>query len=186
MLSNEHCQLSDDSFKCLFEAYRKRLYGYVLTITHSGYVAEEITQEIFIRLWINRDVLDKIDNIEGYIFAMARNKTLNYFRKAATDQKLLFDLQARSKAENNNVEEHSLSSEYNRLVQEALALLGPQPRLVYQLSRNKGLNHQEIATTLHLSRNTVKNHLVTALRFIRGYIKNMVASIILSIALLFI
>ena len=60
-------------------------------------------------------------------------------------------------------------SEYDRLLQDALALLSPQRRLVYQLSRQRGLNHEEIARQLQLSRHTVKNHLVEALRFIRHY-----------------
>lgn len=161
----------DQSFKCLFDNYKSRVYGYVLTITRSPYAAEELTQEIFIKLWLSRDLLREVDNIDGYIFAIARNKTLNHLRKAAYDTRLLKELQERAAPETaNNVEERALMSEYDRLIQDALALLSPQRRLVYQLSRNRGLNHTEIADHLQLSRNTVKNHLVEALRFIRHYL----------------
>ena len=157
-------------FKRLFDSYKNRLYGYVLTITRSHYIAEEITQEIFIKLWLCRDILHEVDNLDGYIFTMARNKTLNYLRKAASDVKLLHHLQQQALPENNNVEERALLSEYDRLLRDALSLLSPQRRLVYQLSRDNGLNHDEIASQLHLSRNTVKNHMVEALRFIRRYL----------------
>lgn len=160
----------DHSFKRLFDSYKNRLYGYVFAITRSPYAAEEITQEIFIKLWLCRDILHEVENLDGYIFTMTRNKTLNYLRKAACDVKLLHTLQQQALPENNNVEERALLLEYDRLLRDALSLLSPQRRLVYQLSRDNGLNHDEIANRLHLSRNTVKNHMVEALRFIRHYL----------------
>ena len=171
MTAPEHPYFSDESFKCLFDNYKNRLYGYVLTITHSHYTAEEITQEIFIKLWLCRDILSQVENLDGYIFTIARNKTLNHLRKAAYDVRLLKELQAQalSAGVSNNIEERALASEYDRLLQDALARLSPQRRLVYLLSRQRGLDHAEIAHQLQLSRNTVKNHMVEALRFIRHY-----------------
>ena len=171
MTTPEHRFFSDESFKCLFDNYKHRLYGYVLAITHSHYTAEEITQEIFIKLWLCRDVLNQVENLDGYIFTIARNKILNHLRKAAYDVRLLKELQERglSAGSGNNVEERAMAGEYARLLQDALALLTPQRRLVYVMSRQRGLNHAEIADQLQLSRNTVKNHMVEALRFIRHY-----------------
>ena len=171
MNTSEDVFFSAESFKCLFDNYKNRVYGYVLTITRNPFAAEEITQEIFIKLWLSRDLLAGVENVDGYIFSTARNKTLNYLRKAAYDVRLLRELQERAAPESgNNVEERALSSEYDRLLQDALALLSPQRRLVFQLSRERGLNHEEIAHHLQLSRNTVKNHMVEALRFIRHYL----------------
>lgn len=158
-------------FRDLFDAYKNRLFGYVLAISHSHYTAEEITQEIFLKLWLCRDMLDRIDNLEHYIFTIARNKTLNHLRKAATDSRLMDELQQKMLPPANNVEENSVMNEAERLVHEAIDLLSPRRRLVYQLSRNQGLNHEQIATQLQLSNNTVKNHLVEALAFIRSYLQ---------------
>lgn len=171
MTTPEHRYFSDESFKCLFDNYKNRLYGYVLTITRSHYTAEEITQEIFVKLWLCRETLHEVDNLDGYIFTIARNKTLNHLRKAAYDVRLRRELQERalSADRSNNVEERTLVSEYDRLLQDALAHLSPQRRLVYVMSRQRGLNHEEIAHQLQLSRHTVKNHLVEALRFLRHY-----------------
>ncbi len=72
--------------------------------------------------------------------------------------------------QNNNVEERAIVTDYDHLLRDALSLLSPQRRLVFQLSRDRGLNHEQIAEQLHLSRNTVKNHMVEALRFIRSYL----------------
>ena len=160
----------EDAFKRLFDTYKNRVYGYVMAITHSPYSAEEITQEIFIKLWLCRDALQQVDNLEGYIFTVARHKTLNHLRKAAYDSKLLRELQELAAPEVNNVDERTLVREYDELLTDALTLLSPQRRTVYQLSRVQGLNHDEIASHLHLSRNTVKNHMVEALRSIRHHL----------------
>ena len=162
--------LDENAFKQLFDAYKNRLYAYVLAITHSKYIAEEITQEIFVKLWLCRDIIQQVDNLDGYVFTIARNKTLNHLRKAFYDLNLLSELKSRSMLQENNVEERSIAADYNQLIRDALALLSPQRRLVYQLSRGEGLNNEEIALHLQLSRNTVKNHLVEALRFIRNYL----------------
>jgi RNA polymerase sigma factor (sigma-70 family) len=146
MFAYRQGHIDDCNFKCLFDTYKSRLYSYVFAITHSAYVAEEITQEIFIKLWICRDLLDQVENMDGYLFVIARNKTLNYLRKAANDAKLLHELQGQMALEDNNVEEHANAYDYGRLLQEALTLLSPQRRLVYRLSRNNGLNYQEIAS----------------------------------------
>lgn len=158
------------SFKRLFDTYKNRVYGYVLAIAHSPYAAEEITQEIFIKLWLCRDILHGVDNLDGYIFTIARNRTLNYLRKANYDKRLLRELQNLAMPQYNNVEDRAVVSEYEQLLRDALSRLSPQRRLVYQLSRDGGMNHEEIAEQLHLSRNTVKNHMVEALRLIRSYL----------------
>jgi RNA polymerase sigma-70 factor (family 1) len=163
-------ELHENTFRGIFETYKNRLFGYVLAITHSRYIAEEITQEIFLKLWLCRDMLDRVDNIEHYIFTIARHKTLNHLRKAAYDVKLLRELQQAMVTPANNVDEKTGYSDCEKLVQEAITLLSPQRRLVYQLSRGQGLNHNEIASHLQLSRNTVKNHLVQALQFIRDHL----------------
>jgi RNA polymerase sigma-70 factor (ECF subfamily) len=170
MSSEERPHFCEDPFKRLFDKYKNRLYGYVLAIAHSPYAAEEITQEIFIKLWLCRDLLHEVENLDGYIFTIARNRTLNYLRKAANDSRLLRELQALTMPSRNDVEERAMVMEYDRLTRDAVSLLSPQRRLVFQLSRDGGLKHEEIAEQLHLSQHTVKNHMVEALRFIRRYL----------------
>src|SRR5579863_7598535 len=125
MKSEERPQFGANAFNCLFDSYKNRIYGYVLAIAHSPYAAEEITQEIFIKLWLRRDILHEVENLDGYIFTIARNKTLNHLRKAAYDVRLLRELQVRALSAGegvNNVEERALSGEFDRLLRDALAL----------------------------------------------------------------
>jgi len=163
-------QMDHNRFVQLFEQYKKRIYGYLLAITHSSYAAEEITQEIFIKLWMRRDSLAGIENLDGYIFTIARNKAINHFKKATLDRRLIYAMQQQMNAGANITEEQAMEADCRRSLQNGVALLSPQRRIVYQLSRNQGLDFQEIAAQLQLSRSTVKNHLVEALKFLRKYL----------------
>jgi RNA polymerase sigma-70 factor (ECF subfamily) len=164
-------QITADNFKDLFDQYKNRLYGYVLTIAKSHTAAEEITQEIFIKLWLSRDLLSTVTNLDGYIFTIARHRTFNYLRKATNDARFLQELQTHMEpVENNNTDELIITKGYEKLVSEALEKLSPQRRKVYELSRHNGMNLGEIALHLGVSRNTVKNQLVDALASIRKYL----------------
>ena len=162
----------EELFASLFCTYKNRLFGYVFAISHSRYAAEEITQEIFLKLWLCRNELHLVHNSELYLFAIAKNKTLNYLRKARYDEKFNKEIKNRMNPLSNDVEEQVSISENNRLLQEAITMLSPQRQLVYRLSRYEGLDHKQIAEEMQLSRNTVKNHMVQALRFIRTYLNN--------------
>ncbi|HEY9261686.1 RNA polymerase sigma-70 factor [Chitinophaga sp.] len=157
-------------FNGLFDKYKNRLYGYILSLTHSEYYAEEITQEIFIKIWISRDLLAKAENLEHYLFTMARNRTISFLRGAAVDMKVLQHLQSQMNTDGNPAEDRLARQEYDKLLLQAVAQLSPQRRTVYQLSRDKGLTLDEIATQMGISRNTAKNHLMAALQFIRSFL----------------
>jgi len=159
-----------DKFEHIYKAYRSRIYRYALTIAKSSYAAEEITQEIFIKIWLSEEIFDQISNVDGYIFKLVRNYSLNFLRKVSNDEKLFTQVAASMQPDINDVDERMILSEGNQLLSEALNLLSKQKKLVYQMSREEGLSLEEIAARLDLSKNTVKNHLVSALRTIREHL----------------
>ena len=164
-------QDSEKDFSQFFDTYKGQVYGYVLTIIKDKTLAEEITQDIFMKLWTVRDILHTIRNIDNYIFILARNRSLNHLRKVKSDHKALEELRYHIVQSHNPVEEHLLQRDYQDVVQKAVGALSAQRRLVYQLSREEGLSMNEIADRLLLSPNTVKNHLIAALKHIRHYLE---------------
>ena len=177
-------RLSTLNFDYLFEQYKKRIYIYVFKIVKSSFIAEEITQEIFIKLWLFSDRLSEINNLDGFVFKIVRNHTLNHLRKVAYDDRLLKEILAFTAREQNNIDEKITATDYQLLVQKALDCLSPQRRLVYELSRKKGLNHEEIANQLDLSKNTVKNHIGSALKHIQNYLSKNGISVAILLLLL--
>ena len=157
-------------FILIFHSYKERVFKYVLAIVKSKEVAEEITQDIFLTLWLQRHSLEQLDNLDGYIYTVSKNKSLNYLRKAARDIKLLDKLKNSLPQHHNNVDERLAVRDHEILMDKAITALSEQRRQVYNLSRVEGLTHDEIAKKLSLSKQTVKNHLVAALKHIKSYL----------------
>ncbi len=174
-----------DDFNRMFDNYKGRIYAYTLAISKSTYVAEEITQEIFIKLWVAREQLDEIKNLDGYIFKIARNLSLNYLRKIAYNEKMSTELIRVAAKDADGTDTKLNMFVYNKLINEAVNSLSPQRKLVYKLSREEELSYDEIALQLKLSKNTVKNHHLSAIGIVRSFlIKNGISSALIALILL--
>jgi RNA polymerase sigma-70 factor (ECF subfamily) len=159
------------AFTELFKRYDKRIYYFTLKMIKTEDLAEEITQDVFIKLWEKRETLVSVLNPEAYILTIAANHTMNQIQKHLSEKKMRQRLARlmREKFEN-NADELLLLHDSQTMVRQAVDKLPPQQKRVYQLSRDEGLNYDEIAGTMDISRHTVRNHLVEALRSIRQYV----------------
>ena len=161
------------AFRILFDTYRNKLYAYIFGFVKSGQVAEELVMDVFMKLWTGKELVVQIENFDGFLFRVAHNKTIDFLRSVAKNpdfQELLWDeMQLVSDAFADNT---LLSREYEDKVREAISLLSPQRKKIYQLSREMDLTHDEIAARLNLSKSTVNNHMVEARQFIRNYLVN--------------
>ena len=160
---------TEREFIGLFRQFSRPVHAYIQTITGDHHTAEELTQELFIKLWKRRDTYDSIENIDHYIMRMAHNACMTWFKKLALDTRLAAEVKNRMKLEHNNVEDHVLHQEARQLLDKAVATLSPQRRKVFELSRNEGLKLPEIAEAMNISHHTANHHLVAALAQIRQY-----------------
>ena len=160
----------ENSFKNLFETYFQRIHDYSMAISKSDYIAEEVTQELFIILWRKRGDLHQVQQMDAYIFRIARNLALNLLKKAAVDGQMATQLYKQASKESNEVIEDLNYRGAQDLINIAVGRLPPQPRKIYRLSRDQHMNVDAIALATGLSRNTVKNHLQKALQDIRQHL----------------
>lgn len=156
-------------FLHLFDTYKVSIHDYVRAITGDDYVAEEITQELFIKLWKKRNDFGQIDNIDQYIYRMAHNASMTWFGKLALDARRAREVLKRTQQVGNNVTDTMNYREAQALLDKAVSTLSPQRKKVFELSRREGLRIQEIADKLDLSFNTVNHHLTAALSQVREY-----------------
>jgi RNA polymerase sigma-70 factor (family 1) len=175
----------EEAFQLLFGMYKSRLHDFAFRMLKSHESADELVQETFLKIWASRETLVSIEQPEHYLFTVTRNKAIDQLRKIAQDRTLRQIIWKRISQLQNPTEEYIFEKESSQLVQEAFAKLSPQKQEVFRLSRYEGLNHEQIADQLHISKNTVKNHLVSSLRFIREHIsRHSEAMMISAIALL--
>lgn len=155
------------AFRDLFNAYKDPLYGYARKLCRSDILAEEIVQEVFMKVWINRAQLDPAQSIKAYLYTATKHCVFNWMKKSARDERLKQVVFYHQPVSSNITEEHISLGELQRLKSAIMEQLPPQRRLIFYMSRIEGLSHDEIAARLQLSRNTVKDQIVKANSFLR-------------------
>lgn len=166
---------NEEAMKYLFERYYNQLLKYVAVFIKSNQVAEELVMDVFMKIWLGRDIVMQIDNLDAFLFRVAKNKAIDFLRSAARNdglKQLLYDRIDMIASERSDTA--LLVQEYEEKIREAINLLSPQRKKVYMVSREEELTHDEIAGRFGISRHTVNNHIVMARQFIRHYLaRNM-------------
>lgn len=171
-------------FDAIYNHYSNRLFPFVDKMVRSRNLAEEIVQDIFVQLWINRHLLENVQYPTAYLFNIAANKTLTYLKKIANNQKLVDKISAGYLDYSNDTEEQLILRESAKIIEMAVAQLPQQRRLIWELSRNEGLTHQQIADKLGISTSTVNNQLGHAMQQVRTFMNNRTGLLSLSIFML--
>jgi len=162
----------EKAFTQLYDQYRDRLYYYLLKITRSNQIAEDVLVDVFMKLWVGRELLLNVENLNSFLRKVAFNKAMNFFTAAARYSKLMDSYQKNMSGKKETAADALLEDhESQRILAEAVNQLPPRRRNIYKMSREAGLTHDQIAETLNLSRNTVKNTIVEATRSISEYLQ---------------
>ena len=161
------------AFDIIYEKYSRRLYGFVFRYVKQDADTEEIVQDVFIKIWKSRTKIDVYSSFESFLFTIAHNAMVNLLKKRVTEQKYVKHVKSLQIVN----ESYELTDEihYKELEQKFLGLLdelSPRQKEIFQLSREEGLSNKEIADKLGISIQTVKNHLVTTLSFLRNKLDN--------------
>jgi RNA polymerase sigma-70 factor (family 1) len=170
VLFNRISDGDEAAFKIVFDLYKSKLYRYIFFISKSEVVAEELVHDVFLKLWTQQQLLIGVENPATYIYTIARNKAMDHLRKVARDKKLLDNVWNAIGEIHNETQEIIEANESDRLIKQAINGLTPQKQLIYQLSRDEGLNHEQIAEKLNISKSTVNNHLVESLKQIKAFL----------------
>lgn len=164
--------LKDGSYKAfarIYEAYADRLYGFVIRRLQNRNLAQDIVQDTFMRLWINRSQLDCFGNLQGFIFAIAKYRLIDYFRRQMKEPEFEDYVEHISNAPDDiTPEDIMLYDEFIEYLEKSKVKLSSREREVYELSRESNVPIKEIASRLGISEQTVKNHLTSALKLLRA------------------
>ncbi|MGN7723685.1 RNA polymerase sigma factor [Chitinophaga sp. 22620] len=157
------------AFTRLFHGYKYKLYGFVFRLTGSHASAEDVVQDIFEKLWKDRELLLQVERFSSYVFRMAQNQALNGFKRMAREVVILKQLAEAPANATFTPQGHLALKETQERLHNAIQQLPPQQKMVFLLSREEGIKHEEIAKRLHITTGTVKNHMIQALRTLRKH-----------------
>ncbi|HEV7382224.1 MAG TPA: RNA polymerase sigma-70 factor [Dyadobacter sp.] len=172
------------AFRQLFDLYHNKLGAHIYHITKSRELAEEVVQDVFLKIWKNRTSLGDLNNFKSYLFVISRNHALNCLKTAAAKHFTINNLEQVS--DEMPIADLFEENERYLLVDEAIDRLPQQQKQVYLLSRHERLQYAEIAERMSLSRETVKKYLQISTESITSYVrKRLTISAILFISNLF-
>jgi RNA polymerase sigma-70 factor (family 1) len=172
-----------DAFTRLYRSYAQRIYEVAMTYLRDENDAAEGVQEIFIRVWNNRDKLSTVSDFRSWLFIIARNSIYDHFREQKAESRRRATL-GQETATVEDTDFRVRDSQYQALLQQAIQLMPDRRRMIYTYSRQQGLNTAEIASRMGISRFTVKNQLKAANHFIRDYFRDHLEILLIGALLL--
>lgn len=173
---NEHGNLlnliaggDETAFRQLYDLYAGKIYTLAVTYLKSPLAAQDIVQEVFIKIWDKRATLHEIENFPAYLHVMSRNLLIDQLQKKLP-----------AYSENNwtdNTQQQLDYRELETLIRRSVEQLPFRQQQIYRLSRDHHLTHRQIAQELGISYDTVREHMSKALKSIRAILEKYYGNI---------
>lgn len=157
-----------NAFKLLFDHYYPQVRFFTLGIVKDTFVADDIAQNVFIKVWTKRELIDSDRKFNSYLYSITKNEITDYFRSLVISESLDNALYLKDNDHTDEMIESAYDlSHIKELVMTEVENMPPQRRIVFIMSRLQGLSNDEIATKLDISKRTVERHLNMALHLLR-------------------
>lgn len=165
------------AYETIYKRFAERMYYFSLKYLENESEAEEVTQIVFVKLWVKRKDLKDDLSLNSYLFMITKNVVIDRIRKQKREieghKRISAHQRQLIEAPDDIYEYQELSREINRLV----STLPGRRQQIYRLSREKGLSHKEIARELNISPKTVEVQIRLALQQIKTFLKKRLPSI---------
>jgi RNA polymerase sigma-70 factor (family 1) len=160
------------SFALLVDHHWNKIYSMSVAYLKSSSLAQDLVQDVFIKVWLKRDELPAMKDFNAWLFILARNALLDALKKnrriTITNEQTLEGLLEPAAS----TEQHYDFKHLNELLQQGIEQLPAQQKQVFRMSFEQGLSHDEICDQLGIAKQTVKNHLVRALITLRTFLQS--------------
>jgi RNA polymerase sigma-70 factor (ECF subfamily) len=158
------------AFTELYSQYVEDVYSFIFLFTKSKEDSEEIMQDVFVKIWEKREKLLEVESFKSYLYKAAKNKLISEVRHLQIKHRVLSEIK-RNKATSYETANYEIDYRaYYQAVQKAIEKLPPKRKLIFRLSTENGLSHDEIASQLKISKSFVKNQLYKSYDFVRQYL----------------
>jgi len=155
-----------NAFESLFTTFYPKIERFLTGFLDSKTEAEDLAQDVFVKVWQNRSNLIYVENINAYLYRMAKNTLFDHINRSRelsyTRTSGLPEI-----ATTEAIEELLFADELNDLINITINNMPPQRKTIFTLSRVEGFSNEEIAQQLGISKRTVETHISAALSDIR-------------------
>lgn len=169
---NELREGGHKAFERVFIVYYNKIKIFIFGYLKSDIDAEELTEDLFVKLWINRESIDANKSLSSYLHTIARNSALNFLKHKLVHES--YQKNSDTLASGYSPEDSFIAKETSLLIEMAVEKMPEQRKQIYLLSRNKGLKNEEIALLLNTTKRNVESQVSLALKDIRKAILSIV------------
>ncbi len=163
-------QSDESAFKSIFQHFQQSIFNFLLYKLKDEALAEDVLQEVFLRVWKNREKLNLEKSFKSYVYTIANNLSLNALRDRSSAAQKSIEI-PRSDNHPESPERIFLNAELEEVLASAIESLTEKNRVTFMMSRYENLTYREIAERLDISIKTVETRMVEALKHIRWCIK---------------
>jgi RNA polymerase sigma-70 factor (ECF subfamily) len=169
---------NEQAFEAVYLRYVSSVRNFLSALVRSDEAGMELTQESFVALWERRENIDPEKNISGYLHTIAKNNALKFLNRRKNSN--VEELSDADDTPNPAVADSLLvAGEMEILMDIAISEMPTKRRKIFELSRKDGLSNQEIADKLNISKNTVENHVTSALKNLRMVLSSFLAFMVI-------
>lgn len=175
---------SEADFGALFDLHYEELCRVVFPIIQDESVAEDIVQDVFVKLWERRAEVSVSTSFKGYLYKSVIYKSFDHLRKVKNASKLANELKLFGVKYSNNADERIRENEVKVAIARGMSLMSDHMKIIFQLSRFSGLKNREIAEELNISIKTVESNMGKALKIMHSCLAHFCSHLPLVIWLL--
>jgi len=173
---------NEAAFVTIFHHYQDHIFKVAYQFVKSHAQAEELVQDIFIKVWEGREKLPALQSFQNWLFIISRNYFIDHLKRMAMEKNVRLAWTAENPLHENSTDYTLRKREFTKLLQEAVASLPAQQQAVFRLAREEYFTYDQIAKRLSISPNTVRIHMSKALAKIRDFLKEKGVEFILLFA----
>lgn len=159
-----------EAFITLYNQYSPSLYTYILHFINTPALAEDVLQDVFIKIWEIRERIKPELSFSGYLYRITRNHVFKLLKKITADESLRLRVMQDLYQQTTDADTLLQWKQYETLLHTAIDRLPPQRQKVFRLCREELKSYEEVARELGISRNTVKEHMMLAMKSIRFFV----------------
>jgi RNA polymerase sigma-70 factor (family 1) len=157
----------EKAFDYFYKLYSLPIYRKLLKMVKVEFLAEDLLQNVFIKLWDKRELIDPGYCLKGYLYQMAQNSVYDFYRSLAREEKLQVAVKNRMTELTTEVEEKLLFKETHDLLTNAIEQLPQQQQMVFKLCKLEGKSYEEVSELLGISTSTINGHIVKATKKVK-------------------
>lgn len=160
---------SEKAFDYFYQKYSLQIYRKIYKMTRVPEMSEELLQDVFVRIWDKRHLIDPDKPFKSYLYQIAQNIIYDFYRKVAREERLKNEIKAIFEEAENFTEDGINLKDTKQILSHAIDNLPPQQKLVFTLCKIEGKTYDEVSTSLGISNSTINGHIVKATKSIKSF-----------------